>query len=261
MSSAKWRTFCLGLSVLTLNVRGPSYLGLTMSISYLLMSWLLASPGHQQPWYWLCRRVGLCLIWGRTSTTSVTSMWRNDMKCGYMFMFPLKNLACKGLIESAPLLAPWLLTSCGPDVCWTGLRNNTVFCPSCDVKNTKLIQYLPQYVILTCLTDCSECYDYYVIVLWHQGFTAVVPDTLLLTAGNINCLAAIHGNFQSKCGSVKAGLWSIKFEHGITSLRGAVFQDRVTQSGDKLIDWCEIELTAVSRWDEYLLIYRITCYI
>ena len=25
-----------------------------MSIPWLLMSWLLASPGHQQPWYWLC---------------------------------------------------------------------------------------------------------------------------------------------------------------------------------------------------------------
>ena len=40
---------------LTLNVRGPSYLGLTRSISWLLLSWLLASPGHHQPWYWLCR--------------------------------------------------------------------------------------------------------------------------------------------------------------------------------------------------------------
>ena len=34
---------------------GPSYLGLTRSISWLLMSWLLTLPGHQQPWYWLCR--------------------------------------------------------------------------------------------------------------------------------------------------------------------------------------------------------------
>ena len=40
---------------LTLNVRGPSYLGLTRSVSWLLMHWLLTSPGHQQPWYWLCR--------------------------------------------------------------------------------------------------------------------------------------------------------------------------------------------------------------
>ena len=36
-------------------VRGPSYLGLTRSISWLLMPWLLTSPGHQQPWYWLYR--------------------------------------------------------------------------------------------------------------------------------------------------------------------------------------------------------------
>ena len=41
--------------ILTLKVRGPSYLGLTRSISWLLMPWLLMSPGHQQPWYWLCR--------------------------------------------------------------------------------------------------------------------------------------------------------------------------------------------------------------
>ena len=43
------------ISGLTLNVRGPSYLGLTRSISWLLMPWLLASPGHQQPWNLLCR--------------------------------------------------------------------------------------------------------------------------------------------------------------------------------------------------------------
>ena len=51
----KWWPFCLGLNVLTLNVRGPSYLGLTRSISWLLKRWLLTSLGHQQPWYWLCR--------------------------------------------------------------------------------------------------------------------------------------------------------------------------------------------------------------
>ena len=45
---------------LSLNVRGPSYLGLTRSISWLLMPWLLTSPGHQQPWYWHCR---ICKSW------------------------------------------------------------------------------------------------------------------------------------------------------------------------------------------------------
>ena len=39
----------------TLNVRGPSYLGLTRSISWLLMPWLLTSPRHRQPWYLLYR--------------------------------------------------------------------------------------------------------------------------------------------------------------------------------------------------------------
>ena len=38
-----------------LNMRGPSYLGLTRSILWLLMPWLLVSPGHQQSWYWLYR--------------------------------------------------------------------------------------------------------------------------------------------------------------------------------------------------------------
>ena len=47
-------------SLLTLNVQGPSYLGLTRSISWLLMSWLLMPKGHQQPWYWLCR---ICKSW------------------------------------------------------------------------------------------------------------------------------------------------------------------------------------------------------
>ena len=35
--------------ILTLKVRGPSYLGWTRSISWVLMSWLLTSSGHQQP--------------------------------------------------------------------------------------------------------------------------------------------------------------------------------------------------------------------
>ena len=39
-------------------MRGPSYLGLSRSISWLLMPWLLTSPGHQQPWYWLYRICG-----------------------------------------------------------------------------------------------------------------------------------------------------------------------------------------------------------
>ena len=56
-------------------------------------------------------RVSSFLIWGRISTTCVMSMWSNDIKCKYIyiFMFPLKNLAhkaFKGLIPcgTVPLL-------------------------------------------------------------------------------------------------------------------------------------------------------------
>ena len=36
-------------------VRGPRYLSLTRSLWWLLVPGLLTSPGHQHPWYWLCR--------------------------------------------------------------------------------------------------------------------------------------------------------------------------------------------------------------
>ena len=39
----------------SVKVRGLSYPALTRSISWLLMPWLLVSPGHQQLWYWLCK--------------------------------------------------------------------------------------------------------------------------------------------------------------------------------------------------------------
>ena len=66
------------------------------------MSWLLASPGHQQPWYWWCRMGRFLSYWGRVSTTCVISMWSNDIKCKYMFMFPLQNLARKELMLCFP---------------------------------------------------------------------------------------------------------------------------------------------------------------
>ena len=58
-------------------VRGPSYLSITRSMSWLLMPWLLASPGHQHPWYWP-RRIGRSVITWRISTTCVMLMWRRN---------------------------------------------------------------------------------------------------------------------------------------------------------------------------------------
>ena len=81
--------------VLTLSMRGPSYLGLTRSISWLLMPWLLGSPGHQQPWYRLCE---IGKSWSYTRK-DFNYLWHISVeewhKCEYVFMFPLKNLARK----------------------------------------------------------------------------------------------------------------------------------------------------------------------
>ena len=41
--------------VFTPNVCETHYSGSTKSVSWLLMPWFPASPGHQHPWYWLCR--------------------------------------------------------------------------------------------------------------------------------------------------------------------------------------------------------------
>ena len=62
---------------LTLNVQGRSYLGWTRSISYDIDYVEYVGPG---------------LTWGRILRTCVISMWSNDIKCKYMFMFHLKRL-------------------------------------------------------------------------------------------------------------------------------------------------------------------------
>ena len=50
-----WVTSYKYYHLLTLNVQRLSYPGLTRSISWLLMPWLLVLSGHQHPWYWLCK--------------------------------------------------------------------------------------------------------------------------------------------------------------------------------------------------------------
>ena len=83
-------------SGLTLYVQGPNYSSSTEYISFLLMPWLLASPRHQHPWYWLCR---LCkyLSYARKDFC-VMLEWRNDRNGRYAFMFTLNNSARKWLI-------------------------------------------------------------------------------------------------------------------------------------------------------------------
>ena len=77
----------------------PRLFWTTGSIPWLLMPWLLASPGHQQPWHWQSE-IGRSDHWNGTgswsaagtvpsSTADAISTWRNDMKCKYISMSKL----------------------------------------------------------------------------------------------------------------------------------------------------------------------------
>ena len=82
--------------------------------------------------------VGPSLIWGSVLSTCVKSMWSNDIKCKYMFMFPLKNLALKGLK---------LLSHCTQHnttfATWQQIgMQGTAFCWGCAFKSSDTCFYL-----------------------------------------------------------------------------------------------------------------------
>ena len=91
------------LSLSTLNVRGPSYLSLIRSIFWLLTPWILASPGHQQPWYWLCRIGGSLSSLRKYFNFLCHTNMEEWQKCKYTFLLPLKKIAHKRLIINHPL--------------------------------------------------------------------------------------------------------------------------------------------------------------
>ena len=78
------------MSILILNMRGPSYLCLITSISWLDIS------SHDIDFV---EYVGHGPTWGRIYNTYVISMWSNNTKCKYMFMFPLQNVARKEFMK------------------------------------------------------------------------------------------------------------------------------------------------------------------
>ena len=117
------------MSCLTINMRGPSYLGLTRSISWLLMPSLRRQDISSHDIDYV-KSVGPGIIRGTISTIYGLLLWRNDMKCKYMFLFPLKNLARKELIGhvirrlSCIYVTSFLITS---TPCWDGDRDALIF--------------------------------------------------------------------------------------------------------------------------------------
>ena len=99
---------CEGTGALlkTHNVRGPSYLGLTRPISWLVMLWLLASPGHQQPWHWLCE---ISKSW------SYTKKYFNNLQISWLVML--------WLLASPGHQQPWHWL-CEISKSWSYMKNN-----------------------------------------------------------------------------------------------------------------------------------------
>ena len=71
-----------------ISVRGPSYLGLTRSISWLLIPGSLRRQDISRQDIDKVKYVGPGFTWERILSTCVISMWSNDIKCKYMFHVP-----------------------------------------------------------------------------------------------------------------------------------------------------------------------------
>ena len=96
---------------LTLNVRGPSCVGLNRTISWLMMPWLLRRQDISSHDIDYVEYGGLGRTWGRILSTCVISMWSNVNIC---FTFPLKKLAREGLKQFSPFLLEWLYSNISP---------------------------------------------------------------------------------------------------------------------------------------------------
>ena len=65
------------------------YSARTRSVPWLLMTWFLGLPGHQQPWYWLCLiNKSLSLIRNDFNCLCHLSVEKWLKKCKYIFIFP-----------------------------------------------------------------------------------------------------------------------------------------------------------------------------
>ena len=112
----------------TLNVQGLNYLGLTRSILYhgwwcpgsycrIIVARTLAAMICM-----ICRSLSYLSRWGRISTTCAISMWRNVIKYKYIFLFPLKNLACKGLKEKGNIYVT-VLDHLSEEIKWNNIES------------------------------------------------------------------------------------------------------------------------------------------
>ena len=129
------------------------------------MPWLPASPGHQHPWYWLCRigKFLFCMRKDFNYLCHVRMLWIIDI----FFMFRMKNVACKGLRHT-----DFWWIAINALLCWrygydTDIRSSIIFTliVTCiffrDPKH--ILFYLPCCVLHVCFT-----YDLLIFLIVHK---------------------------------------------------------------------------------------------
>ena len=81
-------------------MRGPSYLGLTRSISCLLIPWLLASPGHLHQRYWLCR-IDRSLLYLRKHFNKLCPVNVDEWHKMWIYVYPF--IGFSSFLKTVPL--------------------------------------------------------------------------------------------------------------------------------------------------------------
>ena len=139
------------------------------------MPWLLTSPGHQQQWHWLCN---ICRSWSYLRKEFKylchinVEKWVNDTKCKYLFMFPMKNLACnmcKGLRISFENQFRSLVYHFDPLI---GLDDRNM---------TSIITYPIIWIILTFYLQLNfeqnTWENMYIVIQWNDDLSAIYMYT------------------------------------------------------------------------------------
>ena len=96
--------YCIMLDhSLSLVMLKSKYSSSTRSMLWLLMPWLLAYPGHQQPWYWLHRVNRLLSSTKRYFNYLQHLSVENCRKCRYVFFF-FKQIEDEANVKLFPVL-------------------------------------------------------------------------------------------------------------------------------------------------------------
>ena len=160
------------------------------STLWLLMSWLLASPGHQMPWYWYIRWVHRCFSWRRIiSNTSAISVSRSDRKYKYIFMFPEINFVKPSSVEVKQHIKKNLLLALAnvTEVCFCGSHWQDISIGPGNGLTLKSYKPLP----LPVMTKFNNSYKFIFCFQWNLNQNIAMKFVPVDPIDNISALVQV----------------------------------------------------------------------